>query len=45
MFGAIVVVPLLYLVLPTFLVGGLLGLGALGILYATCEPLLQGRRA
>ncbi len=44
MFGAIVVVPLLYLVLPNFLVGGLLGLGALGILYAACEPIMQRRR-
>ena len=43
MFGAIVAVPLLYLVLPIFLVACLLGLGAMGILYATFEPLLHRR--
>lgn len=45
MFGAIVAVPLLYLVLPTWLVAGLLGLAALGILYATFEPVLRQRHA
>lgn len=45
MFGAIVAVPLFYLLLPVWLVGGLLGLGALGVLYATFEPVLRRRRA
>ncbi len=43
MLGAIVVVPLLYLVLPTWMVAGLLGLAALSILYMTFEPLLRRR--
>jgi hypothetical protein len=43
MLAAIVVVPLLYLVLPTWMVAGLLGLAALSILYMTFEPVLRRR--
>lgn len=45
MFAAIIIVPMLYLVLPIWMVGGLLGLGALGIIYMTFEPVLQRRAA
>jgi hypothetical protein len=43
--GGIVVVPLLYLVLPLWLVAGLLALGALSAVHLAGEPVLSGRRA
>jgi hypothetical protein len=41
----ILLVPFLYLVLPLWLVAGLLGLSALSVLYFTWEPLLGARWA
>ena len=43
--GGIVVVPMLYLVLPLWLVAGLLALGALSTLQLAGEPLLPGHQA
>jgi hypothetical protein len=43
--GGIVVMPLLYLVLPLWLVAGLLALGALSALQLVGEPLLEGHRS
>jgi hypothetical protein len=43
MLGAIVVIPYLYLVLPLWLVAGLLGMGYLSILYTLAEPVLRAR--
>jgi hypothetical protein len=40
MLGGIVVIPLLYLALPSWLVAGLLTLGALSALYFALEPIL-----
>lgn len=40
---AIVLIPYLYLALPVWLLAGLLGLGALSILYFTFEPVLRAR--
>jgi hypothetical protein len=45
MLGAIVAVPYLYLVVPHWLVAGLLGLGALSSLYLTGEVFLPTRAA
>ena len=41
----IILVPFLYLVLPTWLAAGLLLLAALSVLYFTWEPVLHARRA
>ena len=41
----IIMVPFLYLVLPTWLAAGLLLLAALSVLYFTWEPVLHARRA
>src|SRR5262245_31084851 len=41
--GGVILVPYLYLLLPEGVVVGLLGLGALGILYFTLEPILHSR--
>jgi hypothetical protein len=43
MLGGIILIPYLYLFLPVGGVAGLLGLGALGILYFTLEPVLRSR--
>ena len=44
MLGGIILIPYLYLALPRWFAAGLLGLGALGILYFTLEPVFPGRR-
>jgi hypothetical protein len=41
MMVSIVVLPYLYLVAPSWLIAGLLGLGALGLVQITLEPLVQ----
>jgi hypothetical protein len=43
MLGGIVLIPLLYLALPSWLVAGLLALGALSALYFALEPILRSR--
>jgi hypothetical protein len=43
MIGGIIVVPYLYLLLPLWLVGGLLLLGTLSVLYLLWEPVLRYR--
>jgi hypothetical protein len=43
MLSGIILVPYLYLLLPEGVVAGLLGLGTLGILYFTLEPILHRR--
>jgi hypothetical protein len=43
MLAGIVIVPYLYLWLPLWLVGGLLGLGTLSLLYFLLEPVLRRR--
>jgi hypothetical protein len=43
MLGGIILIPYLYLLLPSGVVAGLLGLGALGILYFLLEPVLRIR--
>jgi hypothetical protein len=43
MLGGIILVPYLYLALPRWVVAGLLGLGLLGIVYFTVEPVLPWR--
>jgi hypothetical protein len=45
MLGAIVLVPVLYLVVPLWLVAGLLGLGVLSSIPLTWEPVLSRRWA
>jgi hypothetical protein len=44
MLGSIVLIPYLYLILPRWLAAGVLGLGALGILYFMLEAVLLARR-
>jgi hypothetical protein len=43
MIAGIILVPLLYLALPRWLVGGLLTIGALSVLYFTLEPVVRSR--
>src|SRR5215218_6617027 len=43
MLGAIVLVPYLYLLLPLWLVAGLLAIGYLSVLYTVAEPVLRAR--
>ncbi len=43
MLGGIILVPYLYLVLPRWLVAGLLGLGLLSAVYFLIEPILRSR--
>ena len=45
MVGGIVLVPYLYLLLPSVLVTALLGASIVGILYFVCEPVLRARSA
>jgi len=45
MMVSIVVLPYLYLIAPSWLIAGLLGLGALGLVQITLEPLVQPRWA
>jgi hypothetical protein len=45
MIGGIVLVPYLYLILPIWLVTGLLALGILSVLYFVWEPILRARWA
>lgn len=45
MVGGIVLVPYLYLLLPSVLVTALLGASIVGILYFVCEPVLRARAA
>ena len=45
MMGGIILVPYLYLLLPIWLVGGLLALGILSVLYFAWEPILRARWA
>src|SRR4051812_27040139 len=43
MIGGIILVPYLYLLLPLWLIAGLLTLGALSVVYFLWEPVLRGR--
>jgi hypothetical protein len=43
MIGAIILVPFLYLLLPLWMVAGLLTLSSIGILYFTWEPVLHSK--
>lgn len=45
MMAVVVLVPYLYLVLPLWLVGALLGAVTIGVLYVTAEPIPVARRA
>ncbi|HEY3231365.1 MAG TPA: hypothetical protein VGJ87_19210 [Roseiflexaceae bacterium] len=45
MIGGIILVPYLYLILPIWLVAGLLALAILSVLYVVWEPILQARWA
>jgi hypothetical protein len=45
MLGSIVVLPLLYLVMPTWLLVGMMALGALSAIYFAAEPILKSASA